>query len=120
MKKALLLILTVCIVSIFGNVFIEIFSELENDLHRHVFGQPLVINTIVNALRSHWDPKHKPQKALTLSFHGWPGSGKNYVSKYITDNLYVAGSKSKFVHNFIGRIQFPRNDKIQEYQVCFI
>ncbi|XP_044259628.1 torsin-1A-like [Tribolium madens] len=92
------------------------FDGLEVALKKHIYGQHLVLDIVTNALRSHWDDTHEPQKALTLSFHGWPGSGKNYVTKFIIENMYKYGSKSKFVHHFIGRMHFPNSDKVSEYQ----
>lgn len=75
---------------------------------------------VLGALRSHWNQNYPPQKALTLSFHGWPGSGKNFVTNIIIEHLYAAGAKSNFVHQFIGRIHFPLESKVAQYQVCFI
>lgn len=90
---------------------------LEDSLNKHIYGQHLVKDIVINALKSHWDSTHHPQKALTLSFHGWPGSGKNYVTRFIVENLYKLGSKSSFVHHFIGRIHFPLEDHVAKYQV---
>jgi hypothetical protein len=92
------------------------FDALEDSLNKHIYGQHLVKDIVINALKSHWDSTHHPQKALTLSFHGWPGSGKNYVTRFIVENLYKLGSKSSFVHHFIGRIHFPLEDHVAKYQ----
>ncbi|RZC39350.1 Torsin and/or AAA 5 domain containing protein [Asbolus verrucosus] len=92
------------------------FSGLEDALEKRLYGQHLVQDIVVNALRSHWDGAHKPQKALTLSFHGWPGSGKNYVTRFIVENMYAAGIKSNFVNQFIGRIHFPLQENVAQYQ----
>lgn len=71
---------------------------------------------VVNALRAHWDGNHA-QKPLTMSFHGWPGGGKNYVSRFIEDSLYKLGSNSKHVHHFMGRIHFPSDKHTEQYKV---
>ncbi|XP_063912365.1 torsin-1A-like [Zophobas morio] len=92
------------------------FDGLEEALEKHIYGQHLVQDIVLNALKSHWNGVHRPQKALTLSFHGWPGSGKNYVTSFIIDYMYKKGSKSNFVHHFIGRIHFSSIDKVAEYQ----
>lgn len=92
------------------------FLELKKALRERVYGQHLV-NTVADALSAHWSPYYTPQKALTLSFHGWPGSGKNYVSKFVADSLYKYGSKSKYVHHFIGRIHFPLEQHASRYKV---
>lgn len=73
-------------------------------------------NVVLNAIKAHWvnNESHKP---LSLSFHGWPGSGKNYVASFIKDSLYAKGSKSNHVHHFMGRITFPLDDHKEKYQV---
>lgn len=88
---------------------------MEESLEKRVYGQHLVNDVVVNALRSHWSD-YKPQKALTLSFHGWPGGGKNYVSRFIIESMFTLGSKSNFVHSFVGRINFPSSMKVAQYQ----
>lgn len=92
--------------------------ELEKLLSQRVYGQHLVQDIVVNALKSHWNDKQK-QKPLTLSFHGWPGGGKNYVTGFIVDSLYKLGSKSSYVHYFNGRIHFPMQSLTEQYQVSF-
>lgn len=47
---------------------------LEESLNKSLFGQPLVKNTIVDALRGHFN-LNGPKKALVLSFHGSTGVG---------------------------------------------
>lgn len=81
-----------------------------------VYGQHLT-EVVVHAIADHWNDIHQPKKALTLSFHGWPGSGKNYVANFIAESLYRYGTKSKFVHSFVGRIHFPLEEHVTEYKV---
>ncbi|KAF2900894.1 hypothetical protein ILUMI_05299 [Ignelater luminosus] len=92
------------------------FDKLEQLLDEKVYGQHLAKETIVNALRGHWSDNYESPKALTLSFHGWPGGGKNYIAGFIKDSLYALGSKSDHVHHFMGRIHFPEVARTQEYQ----
>lgn len=92
------------------------FNKLERLLEERVYGQHLAIETVVTALRAHWNDRYDSPKALTLSFHGWPGGGKNYISGFIKDSLYALGSQSDHVHHFMGRIHFPQVEKSQEYQ----
>lgn len=56
------------------------------------------------------------KKALVLSFHGSTGVGKNYVSQFVADSLYLKGSKSKYFKMFISTKHFPHNDRIGEYK----
>lgn len=89
---------------------------LISNLTERVFGQPLLL-TAVDAIVAHLNPHYTPKKALTISFHGMTGTGKNYVSKFILDNIYRNGIKSKYVHTFIGRMHFSEVNKIEKYKV---
>ena len=89
---------------------------MEHNLNKHLFGQPLVKNTLINALKSHFSIKN-PKKALVLSFHGSTGVGKNFVSQFIAESLFAKGIRSKYYKQFISTKDFPHNDKINEYKV---
>ena len=53
---------------------IKNFTQLENDLNKLLFGQPLVKKDLVNSLKAHLDPNLPlPPKALVLSLHGNTG-----------------------------------------------
>ena len=91
-------------------------TKLEHNLNKHLFGQPLVKNTLINALKSHFSIKN-PKKALVLSFHGSTGVGKNFVSQFIAESLFAKGIRSKYYKQFISTKDFPHNDKINEYKV---
>lgn len=90
-------------------------AKLERNLNNNLFGQPLVKNTLYTALKGHFELQN-PKKALVLSFHGSTGVGKNYVSQFVADSLYLKGSKSKFFKMFIATKHFPHNDRISEYK----
>jgi hypothetical protein len=89
---------------------------LELNLNRNLFGQPLVKNTLITALKSHFSIKN-PKKALVLSFHGSTGVGKNFVSQFIAEILFSKGIKSKYYKQFISTKDFPHNEKVNEYKV---
>lgn len=95
------------------------FTQLEQNLNSSLFGQPMVKNTIVNALRGHFS-LDGPKKALVLSFHGSTGVGKNYVVQFIANTLFARGVRSKFFKLFIASRDFPHNDKIDEYRETII
>jgi pantothenate kinase-related protein Tda10 len=45
-----------------------------------------------------------PKKALVLSFHGWTGSGKSFVSQIVAKSIfrkYRESQKGDFVHHLI-------------------
>lgn len=84
-----------------------------------MYGQHLVTNILLNALEDHLK-QEDPQKALTLSFHGWPGIGKNYVVKYIVNSLYKKGAQSRYVHQYTAKAHFPEHGLADLYAVSFI
>ena len=85
-------------------------------LGEHVFGQHLVTALVSRAVRAHVR-KREPKKALVMSFHGWTGSGKNFVAKFIVESLYRLGMASKFVHLFISTLHFPNNEQSDIYKL---
>ena len=79
-------------------------------------GQHLVIESVVRAVWGHMTNK-EPQKALVLSFHGWTGGGKNYVTRFIADHLYLKGLNSHYVHLFVSTLHFPHMKHLETYKV---
>ena len=71
-------------------------TNLSLSLKEHVFGQHLVQSSVPKLIRAHLD-NPLPQKPLVLSFHGSTGTGKSWVSRIISENLYLQGWRSKFV-----------------------
>jgi ATP-dependent Clp protease ATP-binding subunit ClpA len=94
------------------------FAALDDNLNKYLFGQPLVKNTIVNALKGHFNLNGQ-KKALVMSFHGSTGVGKNFVVQFIANAMFERGIKSKFFKLFIASRDFPHNEKIDEYRVSF-
>ncbi|XP_066147578.1 torsin-1A-like [Euwallacea fornicatus] len=88
-------------------------ARLQGNLTKYLFGQPFV-DAAVNALAAHYNPYFPSSKALTLSFHGMTGVGKNFVSKFIVDSIYRKGFKSKYVHQFIGRMHFSEQKDVKQ------
>ncbi|XP_032688226.1 torsin-like protein isoform X1 [Odontomachus brunneus] len=81
----------------------------------NLYGQQIVHETIINALRGHFYTHNSP-KALVMSFHGTPGTGKNYVAQMIATSLYKKGIQSRYFHFFNGRNDFPLQKKIDDYK----
>lgn len=90
-------------------------TGLRYDLERQLHGQHLVKNSVIKSLKGHFNNPH-PDKALVLSFHGWTGSGKNFVSRIIANNIFENGMKSGFVHLFIATHHFPHADETEVYK----
>ncbi|KAL2782157.1 torsin-1B isoform 2 precursor, partial [Daubentonia madagascariensis] len=90
-------------------------SALKLDLEEKLFGQHVATEVILKALTGFRNNKN-PKKPLTLSLHGWAGTGKNFVSQIVAENLHPKGLKSNFVHLFVSTLHFPHEQKIKLYQ----
>ncbi|XGW10866.1 hypothetical protein V3C99_012402 [Haemonchus contortus] len=91
------------------------FDKLHRDLQELVYGQHLVVDTVENAIRAHWT-NDQPKKPLAMSFHGFTGSGKNYVAEIIANSTFRNGMRSNFVHQIVASSEFYDKDKINEYK----
>jgi len=60
---------------------------------------------------------HPAKKPLVMSFHGWTGSGKNYVSKFIAEALFDRGLRSQFVHLFVSTLHFHDASHAGKYRI---
>lgn len=80
---------------------------LKQELRKSLFGQHIVQQQLIPALEAHFNGKRNSRKPLVISFHGTPGTGKNFVADLIAKNVYEKGLESKFVHKFMGRTDFP-------------
>uniref|UniRef100_A0A481AF61 Torsin-1B isoform 1 n=1 Tax=Sus scrofa TaxID=9823 RepID=A0A481AF61_PIG len=85
------------------------------ELEERLFGQHLATEVLLKALTGFRNNKN-PKKALTLSLHGWAGTGKNFVSQIVAENLHRKGLKSNFVHLFVSTLHFPHEQHVKLYQ----
>lgn len=97
------------------NVYI---AALQDELQSKLYGQHLVTDVIIKHLKAHM--MKDPSKALTLSFHGGTGTGKNYVSKIIAESIYKQGMRSKYVHLISSTKEFPHKDMVPLYKVNLV
>ncbi|XP_078812061.1 torsin-1A-like isoform X2 [Oryzias latipes] len=81
-------------------------TGLKMDLENKLFGQHLASRIILKAV-SEFMSNDNPKKPLVLSLHGPSGTGKNFVSQLIAENIYKEGMSSKFVHVFTSTLHFP-------------
>lgn len=87
---------------------------MDETLQTALYGQQIAHRAIVSALNGH--ARHKSPKALSMSFHGPPGTGKTFVAKLIAETVYEKGTKSNYFHFFNGRNDFPLQRKVEEYK----
>ena len=52
-----------------------------------------------------------------MSFHGWTGTGKNYLAKMISKALYKKEMHSQFVHLYVATLHFPHVEENEKYKV---
>ncbi|XP_014470387.1 PREDICTED: torsin-1A-like [Dinoponera quadriceps] len=90
-------------------------DRLNYMLTANLYGQQIAHETIINALRGYFHTHNSP-KALVMSFHGTPGTGKTYVVQMIATALYKEGIHSKYYYFFNGRNDYPLQRKIDEYK----
>ncbi|XP_054986569.1 torsin-1A [Sorex araneus] len=90
-------------------------DALQRDLDSKLFGQHLAKKVILNAV-SGFISNPRPRKPLTLSLHGWTGTGKNFVSKIIAENIYEGGLHSDYVHLFVSTLHFPHASNLTLYK----
>ncbi|XP_014227845.1 torsin-1A-like [Trichogramma pretiosum] len=90
--------------------------KLKQDLNEKLYGQQIAVDLVFSAIHSHVHHEN-PRKPLVLSFHGLPGSGKNYVVTMIVNSLFKLGEKSNYYHFFNGRSDFPSDENVSYYKI---
>ncbi|XP_026209922.1 torsin-1A-like [Anabas testudineus] len=88
---------------------------LRADLESKLFGQHIASPIIQKAVTGFMNDDN-PKKPLVLSLHGPTGTGKNFVSKLIADNIYKKGMDSNRVHVFVSTYHFPHPSQIDIYK----
>ena len=94
-------------------------TRLQSSLETRVLGQHLVTDTVLKAVVGHVN-NISPSKALVLSFNGWTGSGKNFVSKIIAEHLFRKGMDSEYVHQIIATHDFPHQSEVKDYKTKLV
>ncbi|NWI66666.1 TOR3A protein, partial [Todus mexicanus] len=90
-------------------------TGLEADLNGQLHGQHLAKEVVIRALRGFLQSP-RPEKTLVLSFHGWSGTGKNFVARMVANHLYRDGLRSKCVRVFISLFHFPHHKYVDSYK----
>lgn len=91
------------------------FKGLESDLSVRLHGQHLAQELVLTIVRGYLELP-QPDKALALSFHGWSGTGKNFVARMLAENLYQDGLRSACVQVFITMLHFPHPQSVHLYK----
>ncbi|XP_007898474.1 torsin-1A [Callorhinchus milii] len=88
---------------------------LQEDLDNRLFGQHIASEVILKAIRG-FLRNPEPAKPLVFSLHGSSGTGKNFISRIIAENLYKKGLNSNHVHQFLPKLNFPDLAHIDKYK----
>ncbi|CAH2316226.1 prosalusin isoform X1 [Pelobates cultripes] len=90
-------------------------NALECELARSVFGQHLACDLVVKAVKQFVETD-SPTKPLVLSFHGWTGSGKTFLSSLLVKHLYKDGTRNPHVHYFSPILHFAHAQNVELYK----
>ncbi|KAF6772999.1 hypothetical protein AHF37_08093 [Paragonimus kellicotti] len=90
-------------------------TGLNYSLTSQLHGQHIVTERVFYHLTAHVLDQN-PRKPLALSFHGYTGVGKNFVSNLVAANLFKLGSKSRFYHFYDATVHFAHRPKVDEYK----
>ena len=83
-------------------------------LKAELYGQHIAQKIVASAMKNHFNKKGI-RKPLVMSFHGWTGIGKNFVSNMITEHFFKRKTHSPFVHKFIIPLHFPHESEAEIY-----
>ncbi|XP_069842559.1 torsin-1A-like [Dendropsophus ebraccatus] len=90
-------------------------TALQMDFDENIFGQHLAKQVILKAV-PRFLSNENPKKPLALSLHGWTGTGKNYVSQILVNNLYSEHMRKQCVHTIVATLHFPHANQVQTYK----
>lgn len=90
-------------------------NGLSGHLVDKVHGQHIAVGAVRSYIKAHMLDKD-PKKALSLAFHGGPGTGKTYISSFIAESIYDKGMKSEYVHFISSTHHFPDKENIKQYK----
>lgn len=94
------------------------FTALQSKLQNGLYGQHLAADIVSKHLK--FRMTRNPSKALALSFHGGPGTGKNYVSTILADSIFKKGMRSKYVHLISAAQKYSHEDNRSVYKVLHV
>ncbi|XP_066436592.1 torsin-1A-like [Eleutherodactylus coqui] len=90
-------------------------TALQLDFDKNIFGQHLAKQVILKAV-PRFLSNENPKKPLALSLHGWTGTGKNYVSQILVNNMYSEHMQKKCVRTIVATLHFPHANQVQKYK----
>lgn len=87
-------------------------------MDKKFFGQHIASKIILSALKGNMHRSKNNKKPLVMSFHGWTGSGKNFITDLIADHVFISKKiKDSRYHVIHGRSDFTVQSKLPQYKV---
>lgn len=75
----------------------------------------------MSALKGNSNRKKYNKKPLVMTFHGWTGSGKNFMSELIASHMFSNEKVKKLRYHLInGQTDFPLVAEITTYKVIIL
>lgn len=85
------------------------------------FGQHIASKIILSALKGNNYRSKNNKKPLVMSFHGWTGCGKNFITDLIATHMFGSEKlKQLRYHVFNGQSDFLVHSKLNEYKVMIL
>lgn len=91
----------------YNNTLIYLFFyniDLQQDIKDNFFGQHIASKLILSALKGNDNHSIHIKKPLVMSFHGWSGSGKNYITEIIANHMFKSENIKRLRYHVITRL----------------
>ncbi|XP_070550239.1 torsin-1A-like [Ptychodera flava] len=89
-------------------------TGLKENFQEMVFGQHIVTEALPQIITDYISSNADPNP-LVLSFHGWIGTGKTFVTDLIMEQLFKKQNLVKCTHRFVSSYDFPLQDRHDQY-----
>jgi len=87
-------------------------------MDKNFFGQHIASDIILSALKGNSRRSSYNKKPLVLSFHGWTGCGKNFISDLIASHMFSSEQIKKLRYHVIhGPRDYTEQPDLSEYKV---
>lgn len=89
-------------------------------MNKNFFGQHIASKIILSALKGNLNRSSNNKKPLVMSFHGWNGCGKNFVSDLIANHMFSSEKIRKLRYHVIRVEHDIPQSKVYEYKVIIL
>lgn len=90
-------------------------------MDQNFFGQHIASEIILSALKGNFRRSIRNKKPLVMSFHGWPGCGKNFISDIIANCMFDSKKIKELRYHVInGASDHMEYTNLYEYKVSIL